>query len=99
MTYALIPTENSEIQWITQKHHQKLRLQTALGRSVGVTTAKHYFLHCKKYNNVRAQSLSALNVAVNIDILLKGCPMYDDTTNRNIFSAVQEYIRLTKRFD
>ena len=62
-------------------------------------TAKHYFLHCKKYNNVRAQSLSALNVAVNIDILLKGCPMYDDTTNRNIFSAVQEYIRLTKRFD
>ena len=61
-------------------------------------TAKHYLLHCKKYNNVRAQSLSALNVAVNIDILLKGCPMYDDTTNRNI-SAVQEYIRLTKRFD
>ena len=62
-------------------------------------TAKHYLLHCKKYNNVRAQSLSALNVAVNIDILCKGCPMYDDTTNRNIFSAVQEYIRLTKRFD
>ena len=30
-------------------------------------TAKHYLLHCKKYNNVRAQSLSALNVAVNIN--------------------------------
>ena len=36
---------------------------------------------------------------VHVDTLLKGCPMYDDITNRDIFSAVQEYIRLTKRFD
>ena len=62
-------------------------------------TAKHYWLNCKNYNSVRAGSLSALNVAVNKDILLKGCPMYDDSTNRNIFLAVQECIRLTKRFD
>ena len=61
-------------------------------------TAKHYLFHYKRYNNVRAQSISAINVAVDIDILLKGCPMYDDITNRYIFLAVQEYIRLTERF-
>ena len=35
-------------------------------------TAQHYLPHCKNYNNVKAQSLSALSVAVNIDIVLKG---------------------------
>ena len=62
-------------------------------------TVKHYLLHCNKYSNIRAQSISTIDVAVNIDILLKGCPMYDDITNGNIFRVVQEYIRLTKRFD
>ena len=50
-------------------------------------TAKHYLLHCKKYNNVRAQSLSALNVAVNIDILLKGYPMYDANQQEHLFGS------------
>ena len=31
-------------------------------------TAKHYLLHCNKYTNIRVQSVSTIDVAVNIDI-------------------------------
>ena len=62
-------------------------------------TAEHYLLHCRKFYNERTLTINEINVATNVDTLLKGCPMYDDITNRDIFSAVQEYIRLTKRFD
>ena len=45
---------------------------------------KNYVLHCKKNNyvrHVRTLSLSAINLAVNIDILLKGarCMMTSPT--------------------
>ena len=62
-------------------------------------TAEHYLLHCRKFYNERTLTIHEINVATNVDTLLKECPMYDDITNRDIFSAVQEYIRLTKRFD
>ena len=62
-------------------------------------TAEHYLLHCRKFYSERTLTINEINVATNVDTLLKGCPMYDDITNRDIFSAVQEYIRLTKRFD
>ena len=61
--------------------------------------ALHYLLHCRKFYNERTLKIHEINVATHVDTLLKGCPMYDDITNRDIFSAVQEYIRLTKRFD
>ena len=62
-------------------------------------TAEHYLLHCRKFYNERTLTIHEINVATNVDTSSKGCPMYDDITNRDIFSAVQEYIRLTKRFD
>ena len=62
-------------------------------------TAEHYLLHCNNYDNIRLQTIYSLGIAVNVNILLKGCPLYDDITNRNIFSVVQEFIRLSKRFE
>ena len=52
-------------------------------------TAEHYLLHCRKFYNERTLTINEINVATNVDTLLKGCPMYDDITNRDIFSAVQ----------
>ena len=60
-------------------------------------TVEHYLLHCNN-DNIRLQTIYSLGIAVNVNILLKGCPLYDDITNRNIFSVVQEFIRLSKRF-
>ena len=40
-------------------------------------TAEHYLLHCNAFGYIRLQTINSLGIAVNVKILLKGCPLYD----------------------
>ena len=42
-------------------------------------------------------TIAKLTVPITIDILLNGCPLYDDNANSNIFQAVQEFIKDSNR--
>ena len=46
----------------------------------------------------RKETIDTLNVAVNTEILLKGCPMYSDQVNCEIFNKVHKFIIDCKRF-
>lgn len=61
-------------------------------------TAEHYLLNCSKYSNIRHNTINKITVNVNIDILLKGCPLYSDEVNSEIFKLVQKYIHDSNRF-
>ena len=61
-------------------------------------TADHYLLHCTNYTIQRRDTINTLNVAFNTEILLKGCPMYSDQINGEIFNKVHKFIVDSKRF-
>ena len=62
-------------------------------------STEHYILNCTNYREVRENTLGRITVPYNIDILLKGCPLYSDDVNREIFLEVHNFILKTKRFD
>ena len=65
-------------------------------------TTDHYLLECQNYKDERAAmiiDISHCNVtAIDIEILLKGCPTLSDSDNKTLFLAVQEFIGITNRF-
>ena len=61
-------------------------------------TADHYLVHCTNYVIQRRETIDTLNVAVNTEILIKGCPMYSDQVNGEIFNKVNKFIIDSKRF-
>ncbi len=65
-----------------------------------VEDAEHFFFHCLKYQQQRTTLLSSLRQYFPIDtnIILKGNQSLTFDENCAIFSAVQLYIKETKRF-
>ena len=61
-------------------------------------TAEHYLLHCNNYMTVYRETIHKINIAYNVEILLKGCPLYSEDVNREIFSKVHKFIIERKRF-
>ena len=61
-------------------------------------TAKHFLLECPKYIDTRNTTINSLNIAYDLDILLKGCPLFSDEINERIFLAVQNFITQSNRF-
>ena len=61
-------------------------------------TAMHFLLECNNYIDIRNDTINSLNIAFNTDILLKGCPLYSDDINEQIFLAVQTFIIQSNRF-
>ena len=59
---------------------------------------KHYLLHCRLHNAIRSTTIHQLNYNINIEILLKGCPLYDDRVNGEIFVAVHNFIQNRSAF-
>ena len=49
--------------------------------------------------DIRSTTIHQLNYNINIEILLKGCPLYDDRVNGEIFAAVHNFIQNSQRFD
>ena len=39
-------------------------------------TAQHYFFQCANFKAVRAETIQSLPYQINIEITLKGCPLY-----------------------
>ena len=62
-------------------------------------TSHHYFLECRRYIEIRHETLNRLPFQINTDILLFGCPLYDDKANGEIFETVHRYINMSRRFD
>ena len=62
-------------------------------------TAEHFFTICSNYNNIRATTLLQIQFPFNTNILLCGCPLYDNETNREIFDFVHKFIISSRRFD
>ena len=78
-------------------------------------TVTHYFLHCPIYAALRPTLLTSIanliSPGINYDLLLnldqgriietilKGSPDLSYAVNTQIFKAVQDYIKMTKRFD
>ena len=58
----------------------------------------HFLLECNNYIDIRNDTINSLNIAYNTDILLKGCPLYSDDINEQIFLAVQTFIIQSNRF-
>jgi hypothetical protein len=68
----------------------------------GSESAKHFLLECPRYNIERELLLDQLRElgfrAINTDLLLFGDDQVDETSNINLFTAVQNYITETERF-
>ena len=62
-------------------------------------TATHFFFECTNYDTVRISTLNQIPYQINTDILLFGCPLYDNETNGEIFRHVHTFIVRSKRFD
>ena len=61
-------------------------------------TAKHFLLECNTFNHIRNTTINTLIIAFDVDILLKGCPLYSDEVNEQIFLVVQSFIIQSNRF-
>ena len=61
-------------------------------------TAEHYFFNCTLYNNTRTDTISNMAYNIDIDVLLKGCPLYGDEASIEIFRVVHEFIKKSNRF-
>ena len=51
-------------------------------------TAEYDIPYCNNFDYIRLQTINSLGIAVNASILLKVCTLYDDITNRDIFSVM-----------
>ena len=61
-------------------------------------TAKHFILYCPYYTQLRHLTIHSISVAIDVDILLKGCPLYSEQVNGEIFNVVQNFIIRSNRF-
>ena len=62
-------------------------------------TAKHFLIYCDTFNDIRDTTINTLDVAFDVDILLKDCPLYSDDINRRIFPLMmQSFIIQSYRF-
>ena len=61
-------------------------------------TAQHFLLECINFNDIRNETIHLLDVAINIDILLGGCPLYSGEVNEQIFRQVHSFIIQSNRF-
>ena len=64
-----------------------------------VENAEHYLLKCVNYTDIRNNTIGSLTIPYNIETLLKGCNLYSEADNRDIFLAVQNFILKSNRFD
>ena len=65
-----------------------------------IEDAKHYLLHCPTYDRERAVTIKVLPIlSQNCDSLLFGHFSFSQSFNTYIFLTVQEFIKLSKRFD
>ena len=48
---------------------------------------------------IRNNTIGRLTIPYNIETLLKGCNLYSEADNRDIFLAVQNFILKSNRFD
>ena len=63
-----------------------------------VESTSHFLLQCPMYDVIRNDTILKLNYNINVDMLLYGDPVLSDIQNSGIFSVVQKFIVLTKRF-
>ena len=63
-----------------------------------IESVDHYLLKCNKYGKQRRNYISCLPYHINTNLLLFDDPNLDEICNKNIFTAVQNYIMQTKRF-
>ena len=64
-----------------------------------VETAEHFLLNCPLFTELRNDTIGKILMPYNIEILLKGCPLYSDNVNGEIFLAVQNFILKSNRFE
>ena len=55
-------------------------------------TAAHFFYECNTYNILRNRTIATITVLTNVEILLSGCPLYDNDANEEIFAQVHNFI-------
>ena len=61
-------------------------------------TAQHFFFQCANFRAVRAATILSLPHQINIEIILKGCPLYDQQSNEEIVLQVHNFIKNSNRF-
>ena len=64
-----------------------------------IENAEHFLLNCPTYTELRNETIGKITMPYNIETLLKGCPLYDDNVNGEIFLAVQNFIFKSNRFE
>ena len=64
-----------------------------------IENAEHFLLNCPIYTELRNETIGKITMPYNIETLLKGCPLYDDNVNGEIFLAVQNFIFKSNRFE
>ncbi len=67
-------------------------------------TINHFLLHCESHKIHRDKMIATItttipNKNINKDLLLKGDPNLDVTTNKIIIGATMEFIKDSKRFE
>ncbi len=62
--------------------------------------AKHFFMHCPLYNDIRLDLYNAIYVysPVTLNIILYGNPRLEQSINKFIFDAVHLFILRSRRF-
>ena len=60
----------------------------------------HFLLHCRRYTDLRNNTILAINYPINFDtnLLLYGSDVLTDDQNKQVFLQVQKYILNSKRF-
>ena len=61
-------------------------------------TAAHFFYECNTYTILRNRTIATIPLPTNVDILLSGCPLYDNDANEEIFAQVHNFIIHSNRF-
>ena len=61
-------------------------------------TVTHFFYECNNYAFLRNRTIAIIPVPTNTDILLSGCPLYDNDVNGEIFAQVHKFIIDSNRF-
>ena len=67
---------------------------------IGIEDTSHFFLHCPLYYTYRLDLMNSVNAVskFEINILLYGDDELDFESNKQIFSAVHDYIKASGRF-
>ena len=61
-------------------------------------TAKHYLLRFRLHDAIRSTTIQQLNYRINVGILFKECPLYDERVNGEIFAAAQFHPKQNKTY-